>query len=115
MTKKFALSAEQITPIATGRGGCLATDRITVDGRGVGYMYREEPDNELDSGWRFFAGDEDDAYMNLIGHHDVYDVNTIANYSPSILPYLDAPPGSAFYREGSQFLSEPLGKPEDRD
>jgi hypothetical protein len=29
-------------------------------------------------------------------NHAIYDVNTIANYDPSILPFLDAPEGSAF-------------------
>jgi hypothetical protein len=56
-TKKFKLTADQIKPLVTGRGACLATDKITVEGRRVGYMYRERPDNKLDSGWRFFAGD----------------------------------------------------------
>ena len=40
--------------------GCIATDRIMVDGEKVGYMYRENPDFVGDSGWRFTAGDEDD-------------------------------------------------------
>jgi len=30
-------------------GGCVATDRITVEGYPVRFMYREEPDNEYDS------------------------------------------------------------------
>jgi hypothetical protein len=32
-------------------------------------------------------------------HHAVYDVNTIANYDPEIIPFLDAPLGSTFERE----------------
>ena len=45
--------------------GCIATDRITVDGLPVGYMYREKPEEgdpfeRYDSGWRFTAGDESD-------------------------------------------------------
>ena len=27
-------------------------------------MYREEPDNDFDSGWRFLSGLESDAYVN---------------------------------------------------
>jgi hypothetical protein len=30
---------------------------------------------------------------------DIYDVNTIANYDPEIIPFLDSPAGSAFERE----------------
>ena len=115
MTKTFALSAHEITPIATGRGACLATDKITVEGRGVGYFYRAAPNNPQDSGWCFFAGDEDDGYMDEVSNHGVYDVNTIANYTPAILPYLDAPIGAAFYRDGDDFKPDPLGPPEERD
>lgn len=96
MTKQYRLSAEQFKPLAEGRGGCIATDMITVEGHPVRFMYREGPDNGADSGWRFLAGFEDDEYMDTPSNHAVYDVNTIANYDPSIIPFLDAPEGSAF-------------------
>jgi hypothetical protein len=94
--KKFFLTADQIRPLAHGHGGCIATDRITVDGLPVRFMYREEPNNEMDSGWRFFSGAEDDAYMANPANHAIYDVNTIANYDESILSFLDAEVGSVF-------------------
>jgi len=94
----FKLKRREIAPIALGRGGCVATDRITVDGEPVGYMYREKPIAEEDSGWRFFAGDEDEAYMANLQRHSVYDVNTIVNYDPDILLLLDAEEGSRFER-----------------
>jgi hypothetical protein len=95
-TKMFKLAAADIKPLVRAMGGCIATDQITVDGHPVRFMYREEPDDELDSGWRFFSGFEDDAYSNEPSHLAIYDVNTIANYDPSIIPFLDAPFGSAF-------------------
>lgn len=88
-----------------GQGACLATDRITVDGMPVGYMYREEPDSETDSGWRFFAGDETDEYVNDPANLALYDINTIANYDPETVPYLTAPAGSAFAREAGRFVA----------
>lgn len=97
--KMFALKRRDIASVAPDRGGCLATDRIVVDGRRVEYMYREVPDRMEDSGWRFFAGDEDDAYMADAERHGVYDVNTIANYDPDIIPHLDADAGSQFERD----------------
>jgi len=78
----------------------MATVKITVDGETIAYMYREEPQNELDSGWRFFAGTEDQAYINDLSHSQVYDVNTIANYEPAILAYLQYPIGSELERQG---------------
>ncbi len=102
--KIFKLKPEQIAPVALDRGGCIATDRITVDGALVGWMYRESSTSEEDSGWRFFAGDEDEAYMNDLQRHDVYNVNTIVNYDPDILPFLDAEVGSRFERDGAGTL-----------
>jgi hypothetical protein len=96
--KKFRLAAEQIKPLAEGHGGCFASDTITVDGRKVAWMYRESPDFDEDSGWRFFSLHEpqDDDPSKW----EIYDVNTIANYDPEIVPLLDAPEGSAFERAG---------------
>ncbi len=97
--KSFRLSADQIKPIAVGFGACDASDRITVDGARVGYCYKEEPDGGPDSGWRFFAGDESQAYADDPNNFAMYDVNTIANYDPSITAVLEAPQGSAFERD----------------
>lgn len=105
--KTFHLSAEQIKPIAIGYGSCFASDRITVDGARVGYCYREEPDGVTDNGWRFFAGDESQAYADDPENFAIYDVNTIANYDPSITTILEAPVGSAFERNSSGQL-EPI-------
>jgi hypothetical protein len=115
MSKKFKLSAEQIAPIAIGYGGCIASDRITVDGLPVRFFYRTEPHNELDSGWSFLSGTEDDAYMNDASNHGVYDVNTIANYDPSIIAHLEAPVGSAFEKlpDAAQFVEVSDWSPED--
>ncbi|MGF9563696.1 DUF2185 domain-containing protein [Neorhizobium sp. JUb45] len=107
MTKQFKLSADAIKPLATGHGGCIASDMITVDGHPVGFFYRQKPDNDMDSGWRFLTGFEDDAYMDDADNHAIYDVNTIANYDPSIIALLDAPIGSVFERDEdtSRFVS----------
>jgi len=97
--KPFRLRADQIRPIAIGYGGCYATDMITRSGSKVGFMYREPADNQFDSGWRFTSGYESDEYMNDPDNLAFYNVNTIANYDPEIVPYLEAPVGSAFERE----------------
>ncbi|HET6878954.1 MAG TPA: DUF2185 domain-containing protein [Pirellulales bacterium] len=98
--KKFALRADQIKALVKNRGGCFATDMITVEGRKVGYMYRQEPRDGQDSGWVFMAGQESQAYMDDAANHGIYDVNTIANYDPDVIPFLDAPAGTAFERQG---------------
>jgi hypothetical protein len=113
--KRFKLRSDEIRPLVPGRGGCFATDHITVDGHRVGYMYRERAEGNSDSGWRFFSGLESDDYANDPENLAIYDVNTIANYDPEIIPLLDAPPGSAFARaKGTgEFVAEAFIPPED--
>jgi hypothetical protein len=101
MTKTFKLSAGEIKRLVDGYGGCYASDKITVDGYPVRFMYREHPDQDADSGWcdsgwRFMSGFEDDEYTGNADNFAIYNVNTIANYDPSIIPFLDAPAGSSF-------------------
>lgn len=76
-------------------------------------MYKEEPDDEIDSGWRFFAGDEDDEYVNDADKSGIYDVNTIANYDPAITPHLECDFDTAFERVGHEFRQIKLIKIDD--
>ena len=107
--KKFYRSSEEIRPLARGYGGCIASDRIIVDGMEVGHMSRNEPVDGQDSGWEFLAGDETQEYMDNSDNFGVYDVNTIANYDPGIIPLLKSPVGSAFAfdEEREEFVSVP--------
>ncbi len=114
--KVFKIPGDQIRRLIPKMGGCFASDRITVDGAPVGYMYREQPDRDIDSGWRFFAGDESPEYADTPGNFTIYEVNTICNYDPAIIPFLDAPVGSAFGRVEGTDKFEPeelLGEDDD--
>ena len=109
--KEFLIKAEEMKIILdtwSGAEGCLATDRILVDGKKVGYMYREEPDrnHDWDSGWRFTAGDESQEYMDDPENADIYALNTICNYDPEITELLDAPFGTAYVRVDGQLVLE---------
>ena len=61
-------------------------------------MYRENPDFDNDTGWRFFAGTETEEYCDDPRNSAVYDVNTVANYDSAIVPYLDEPFGTKLDR-----------------
>jgi hypothetical protein len=107
MTSKiFKLPADAIKPLATGRGSCIASDHITVQGMPVSFMYREEAASQGDSGWRFFSGLENQAYAENSENFAMYDVNTIANYDPSIIPMLDEEVGTAWGKDSSGEFSE---------
>jgi len=40
---KYKLKPDQILKLIDSTEGCLASNRITIDGFKVGFMYREEP------------------------------------------------------------------------
>lgn len=86
-----AEDVKSLLPDWKGADGCIATNRITVEGRKVGYCYREEPDGGWDSGWRFTAGDESDEYMDDPNNAGIYKLNTICNDDPDIIPLLNTP------------------------
>lgn len=105
-----------IIDLGVSLAACLATNRIMIDGAAIGFAQRD-PDRlgPQDSGWRFFAGDEDDVYMDEVSNHGVYSINTVANYDPVIIPILDEAPGTAWVRDGDTLIPDPQGFPETRD
>lgn len=62
------------------------------------FAYREIPDRETDSGWRLFAGDESDEYVNDAGNVRVCNVFWLVDRDPSLRQILNAPEGYAFER-----------------
>ena len=80
---------------------CIATKAVSEDGAPVGFMYREQPLFEHDSGWRFFSGDEDDDYTDNTSHFTVHALADIRLHTPDIAPFLDTPAGSAWERDES--------------
>jgi hypothetical protein len=112
----FKLSKDQIKPLVRKMGGCFATNMITMEGKKVNFMYRETPKKDMpDSGWRFFSGHENDDYINDPNNTQIYEVNTIANYDPDIIPFLESPYNSVFERnrdtgEFEQVFDFPLSR-----
>ncbi len=98
MAKTYKLSADELLPLVAAGRTCIATDRITVEGLPVRFMYREDPIGRSDSGWRFLSGLETDAYMEVAGHQGQHELNFLANCDRAIIEFLDAPIGSAFQK-----------------
>ena len=94
-----AEDVKHLLPDWRGADGCIATGRITVEGCNVGYCYREKPDGDWDSGWRFTAGDESEAYMEDPNNAGIYGLNSICNDDPDIIPLLNTPAPCAFERD----------------
>ena len=99
MSKNFKIAAQNIKQLLRrSLGAGMATDKIVVGGEFVDYMYRESPNSEIDSGWRFMSGTENQDYVDNPDNWAYYDLNTISNYDHSIIPFLEYPIGTKLER-----------------
>jgi hypothetical protein len=98
-SKDSKLKPEQQAVLMLDHGQCMATDKITVAGAVISYMYRENPNFEFDSGWRFFSGKETQANVNNPRNSGIHEVNTIANNDRAIIPYLQMLIGTELVRK----------------
>lgn len=106
--KQLAIREEQIRQILPESQNDMtgvASDHILCDGFRVGVMVREESVAPTDSGWRFFAGDEDQEYLDSPSNFGVVPLNLIANYAEDIADFLDMPVGTFLARNADGVLS----------
>lgn len=80
---------------------CFVTKRVLDDGELVGYLYREEPDQEDDSGWRITANDESDEYMEDSRNIAYVSLGVVLSQDDSFRELLDSPIGAAFIRNSN--------------
>lgn len=110
------------SPIAdwSGPGLCWSSERIAEDGCRAAFMRRRsvKRENEAwESGWLIAAWDEVETYgeENYPLHCGFYDIREIAAIDPSIVPYLELPPGTCLARQPDgdwQVVEEVDGKVE---
>lgn len=86
-------------------GYVVATKRLIELGGPVRFMYREIPSND-DSGWRFFAGDEDNNYLSDPDNIGIYDISSILAIDTSVEPYLNNGPWVAYERNDDGIFVE---------
>lgn len=73
--------------------------KIIEEGWKVGYMERNKPYNEEDSGWSFFAGNEDDKYTSDYRNIQLASVGSVWQQLDSdIFKYIDMPIGTRLIR-----------------
>ena len=104
------LNPDDIRDLVKIKGYSLVSNQILEEGLPIRFMYREEPLDEEDSGWRVLSGREDQEYLDDSDNSKFIGVNTMANMDQSIIPYLGKELGSELEKkdDGSGFetLSE---------
>jgi len=74
--------------------------RRVAEGHPVCWLYREESDNDGDSGWRIFAGDEDDDYLEDADNCVVLPLRDLIDRDRDLEEVFRSPVRSAFERKG---------------
>lgn len=77
----------------------LATARVARGDAQVRWMYREDPDNPRDSGWRVFAGDETDSEANDPENVVIVPLRDLTTADPDLEPLFRTPAPCAFERQ----------------
>jgi hypothetical protein len=85
-------------------GVCLASARVASDKARVGFMYREKPEETMDSGWRFLAGDETEEFLENEENYGVFDVEYIVGIDPLVRNYIHLPVGTELERTEGKFI-----------
>ncbi len=73
---------------------CFVTHRIIEQSEKPGYAYREQPDSEDDSGWRFLVGDESDEYLDDAANTSCIAVGKVLNQDRTLVSIFDEAEGS---------------------
>ena len=88
----------------------FVSKKITQEGWKVGYMFRDDPEEDDDSGWQFFAGDEDDDYSDDPDNVEMIPVAAAVELDPVVMNYLGSPVGASFVRVSSDEFEEDDGQ-----
>jgi hypothetical protein len=70
--------------------------RRALEADHIGYCYRDDPENGIDSGWRFLYGDEDEEYLDNPTHVESIYLEEMLSLNPALDLILGAPAGTEF-------------------
>ena len=75
-------------------GSCIVTKSILNGETKFRWLFREEPLNNIDTGWMAFGDSDNDEYVNDPKNLTVVDLNTLINIEPTILNVYEMPVGT---------------------
>lgn len=81
----------------------FVTKRLVEEKSKIGFAYRENPDNDTDSGWRFFVGDENQEYVENPDNLLLYTIEDIIKLDDNIKSILNSEINTAFEKVDTGF------------
>lgn len=89
----------------TNGGGCIVTQSVLQGKTPLKWLFREEPVNEIDNGWRAMGRDDTQEYIDQSANHAICDINTLINIEPAVLNVYEMPVGTDL-----EFVEDATGK-----
>lgn len=90
---------EEETAVDDSMKYAVVSRLVATDRRKVRWMYREEPTEPADTGWRFFSGDEAEDFGEDQENFEFHGLDTVIEIDPSVAPHLDRAAPVAFERD----------------
>ena len=75
-------------------GSCIVTKSLLNGESNFRWLFREEPLDNIDTGWLAFGDSDNDEYVNDPKNLSVVDLNTLINIEPTILNVYEMPVGT---------------------
>ena len=75
-------------------GSCIVTKSLLNGETNFRWLFREEPLDNIDTGWLAFGDSDNDDYVNDPKNLSVVDLNTLINIEPTILNVYEMPVGT---------------------
>lgn len=85
---------------------CYVSKRLLEEGWKVGYMVRDEAENEMDSGWSFMVGNEEKEYLDDYRNIAILHVADICQIDYNVLEHICKPVGTELIRVSSDEFEE---------
>lgn len=96
------LNPEELQDLVYTPGYSIVSNHILNDGFPILFMYREDPIEKEDSGWRFLSGQEEQEYLDDPQNSRFIGLNTMANMDASIIPHLKKKKGTELERGSAE-------------
>lgn len=96
--KKKAAAAAKKKAAATKKAALCSSRVVGPKRKAVLFAYRQEPDNDMDSGWRFLHGDESESFLGDAKNCLVTPMDLVLAMDPTLEGLLERPVGAAFRR-----------------
>lgn len=83
----------------------IVSRQVSEHQAAVGFLYREMPAFEQDSGWRIFSGTEGDDFIDDVTNFDTMLLSKVLQLYPEIVPLMNQAAGAwAWSDETEQFV-----------